>query len=822
MPKNYYFFIFYFLFTITSVFSATTYYIDATNGNDSYSGTSIDQAWKSISKVNSSTFQPGDYILFKRGEIYNDTLEIPSSGEENNPIIFGSYGEGNKPIISSSSYITGWDNQLNWTQYSNKIWKISYEAPLGIITRLWLSGQEYKEAQNIDNIDEISRWYYDTNNKFLYIYSDYNPALTYSNIESIGNTPLKILGKDYITIKDLEFRGGYNCIDIYGSNHIIIENCNIGWGSVLGIWISRKDWNPIINSSDYGIIRNCNIDSGHRLKYSFDRPYPEDGIHLRDGARYWEIYNNTIKDWGHTGIYLTNKDINYPVSYNKAYSNLITAEDVSYCRGFAIDGYDGAAQYNEFYYNIVKNTTVRNQIGGDHNYVYYNIIDTVRNSVFKDYGTGQGISLGNWDGLANHDNKIFNNTIYNCDEAGIMIHSSNSDPIYNNEIKNNLIYNCGKNSKDNLQDIGIFIDNQSIISSITVTNNLIYKANSDKIISYRNEKLSVSEFNLKSYQNDIINSNIQINPSLISIENNNFMLTSTSPCRDAGINVSLNKDIAGTSVPQGTRPDIGAYEYILSANDIKNYSQIQNISYNIENTNIKIELPANSLSENFYPVFYPMPGAFAGETDYKKVISANNKILNSNKIIPYTSIGINLYNLSGNNIGNTLSTNAALTIYYPDQNNDGFIDSVNTPLSEKNISIYTLNENTEEWEKVNNSVINEIENYIYAQVPHFSVFTVIGEIYNNPAEIENIYVYPNPFRPLKDLYLTFKNIPIGTEIIIYNLSGEKIIKLQENSGIGYLKWDSRNSQGEKVASGIYFYYAQNGKFKKNGKIAIIK
>ena len=59
---------------------STTYYVDASNGNDSNSGTSQSTAWKTISKVNSMSFQPGDQILFKRGEQWREKLQIPSSG----------------------------------------------------------------------------------------------------------------------------------------------------------------------------------------------------------------------------------------------------------------------------------------------------------------------------------------------------------------------------------------------------------------------------------------------------------------------------------------------------------------------------------------------------------------------------------------------------------------------------------------------------------------------------------------------------------------------------------------------------------------------
>ena len=46
---------------------AETYYVDATNGNDSNDGLSPESARQTIAKVNSMSFLPGDNILLKCG-----------------------------------------------------------------------------------------------------------------------------------------------------------------------------------------------------------------------------------------------------------------------------------------------------------------------------------------------------------------------------------------------------------------------------------------------------------------------------------------------------------------------------------------------------------------------------------------------------------------------------------------------------------------------------------------------------------------------------------------------------------------------------------
>jgi len=78
------------------------YYVDATFGDNDNTGLSPAQAWRSIAKVNSSTFEPGNQILFKRGETWSERLIPPSSGSAAGYITFSSYGSGAAPIIDGT------------------------------------------------------------------------------------------------------------------------------------------------------------------------------------------------------------------------------------------------------------------------------------------------------------------------------------------------------------------------------------------------------------------------------------------------------------------------------------------------------------------------------------------------------------------------------------------------------------------------------------------------------------------------------------------------------------------------------------------------
>ncbi|MGN0335020.1 MAG: S-layer homology domain-containing protein [Lachnospiraceae bacterium] len=76
------------------------YYVDSTNGSDSYDGLTEDTAFASISKLNKITFFPGDQILFKKGETFVGCFKPQGSGSEAAPIRIGSYGEGDdRPVL---------------------------------------------------------------------------------------------------------------------------------------------------------------------------------------------------------------------------------------------------------------------------------------------------------------------------------------------------------------------------------------------------------------------------------------------------------------------------------------------------------------------------------------------------------------------------------------------------------------------------------------------------------------------------------------------------------------------------------------------------
>lgn len=90
------------LFVLTATFCfGESFYIDNKDGNDHNNGISRTTAWKSLDRVNSKLFKPGDSILFNRKGKWVGTLMPNGNGALNNKIVIGAYGEGKAPIIDA-------------------------------------------------------------------------------------------------------------------------------------------------------------------------------------------------------------------------------------------------------------------------------------------------------------------------------------------------------------------------------------------------------------------------------------------------------------------------------------------------------------------------------------------------------------------------------------------------------------------------------------------------------------------------------------------------------------------------------------------------
>ncbi len=84
--------------------------------------------------------------------------------------------------------------------------------------------------------------------------------------------------------------------------------------------------------------------------------------------------------------------------------------------------------------------------------------------------------------------------------------------------------------------------------------------------------------------------------------------------------------------------------------------------------------------------------------------------------------------------------------------------------------------------------------------------------------------YPNPFNPVTALNFA---LPQATHVTleVYNVLGQKVATLVDRdypAGRHSVEWNSRQSDGREVASGVYFARIKAGEFTASKKMVVVK
>lgn len=144
---------------------ATTYYVSSSSGSDSNSGTSSSAAWQTIAHINAQTFQPGDSILFKRGDVWNESLVPPSSGTSSNPITFDAYGTGAPPNLTGYYPVPS----SSWIFVSGNAWKAPLPATYSTVN-FCLFGSIWGEKVSAVSTNLTAQWDFYFANGYVYVY----------------------------------------------------------------------------------------------------------------------------------------------------------------------------------------------------------------------------------------------------------------------------------------------------------------------------------------------------------------------------------------------------------------------------------------------------------------------------------------------------------------------------------------------------------------------------------------------------------------------------------------------------------------------------
>ncbi|GFZ98346.1 hypothetical protein GCM10008018_50750 [Paenibacillus marchantiophytorum] len=427
--------------------AGTSYYVDSINGSDSNSGTSTSAAWQSLAKINSTTFQPGDQVLFKAGGIWNGQLWPKGSGSAGQPIVINQYGTGSKPIINGGGSTFAQTIANSTTAYNTGT--------------VFLRNQQYWEINNLE-------------------VTNYNPS-----VDNSSNANALYAGIFFVIDAN-------ESDQVY--NHIYIQNCYIhdvnGYknagakenggiiGTIVGTYttsqatISRFNDVHIVGNTIRKVDRVAIRAAAHKT-YTNDNSF---GTTATSTYGAWNtnfyIANNTMTDIGGDGIILRDTDAAV-VEYNVAtsFGTRIASSNAIAAIWLAV-AKNSVLQYNEAYGGPISN-----QDGCAYDFDYYLENTTYQYNYSHDNPMGFMLLMG-----GNKNDVMRYNVSQNDGLIFRHFASNETNPAY---MYNNVFYYDGQSNK-------ISADT-TVKTGYTFYNNIFYNASETNTTNW-NSNLGVNTF----------------------------------------------------------------------------------------------------------------------------------------------------------------------------------------------------------------------------------------------------------------------------------------------------------------------------------------
>ncbi|MBN2212091.1 MAG: right-handed parallel beta-helix repeat-containing protein, partial [Sedimentisphaerales bacterium] len=204
-----------------------TYHIDPVGGDDANDGLTPLRPLKTYA---TREFTGGDTVLFKRGSVFRDMLHT-RNGTPKAPIVYGAYGEGEKPAFLGSVAIGYADK---WVEQRPGVWRYTGVIPSEACNLVFNGGESCGNLQwKIDDLRQPGDWHYTGFGKQyqsggdLYLYSPTNPGQAYKDIECVVWGQRKIVGAErYVILDNLSFRNsGVHGYQAFNAQGIVIRNC---------------------------------------------------------------------------------------------------------------------------------------------------------------------------------------------------------------------------------------------------------------------------------------------------------------------------------------------------------------------------------------------------------------------------------------------------------------------------------------------------------------------------------------------------------------------------------------------------------------------
>ena len=596
-----------------------TYYVDYDNGADTNSGRSTLAPFKhspgddnATGIADSTSLTQGDTVIFKGGVVYRGEINCLWSGASGNPIVYdgntaGTFGTG-RAILDGSEELTGWTQCTSAsecdgnTNYANIYWTY---LPAGVTT---YSANLYED----DNLVWVAQH---PNQTDPFWFDDIDNYLTFDSA-----TSTTIVDSDYFTMAGTDYWDGYTYIIIWAGANEVFPQRVTGYDPTTNTisydTLGVNHYDPgkyamsnslkILDTAGEYVVREDQTDANGGAKVylwpltsgvsgkTFTVSVRQNVIEIQDES-YITITGFRIQKAGsglgqsggagsairNTGGASYRYDITIQdneLTMNKSMEKqpVISLSDIDNClidnnhiwenvrsRGMIL---------SDCRYSSIANNLVEKNGGTAIDYYGALYSDIVGNTVRESYGVhanGITVYLNSDDVFIGGNIVTDSNIAFTCQASDNLtlaynVFETNSGiycvAVWNDcdsvEFYNNVIMNTGTPGS------GISIgstNNTNIVAKNNIIDgsNLQYRGFTTQYNGYTSLMWTQTSGSLSTGEFEATKSNL-----FTDAANDDFSLKSGSDAIDAGVDVGYDKDIEGTSVPQGGDPDVGAYEYV--------------------------------------------------------------------------------------------------------------------------------------------------------------------------------------------------------------------------------------------------------------------
>jgi len=259
----------------------------------------------STANTQSANLDPDDFLLASDvGGDIRTTLSPSTSadGTSGHPITYGAE-VGTTPVFNRAVVITG------WTQYAgdNDIWEVARDPE---VDQVWMDGQFGDRKTSIGACVNEYDWYWASNVLYIWTGSANDPDSYYTTVEGqeINARAINLGGNSYLTFDGLTAKNARHGMDIWQSDHIIVQNSIFEWNWMAGVQIGGSAGGPYVGcrindniaryNGDQGISSNYNgvVMSDHQFnrnecyengRYQYYFPYLEYQHEWTGGLKHW-------------------------------------------------------------------------------------------------------------------------------------------------------------------------------------------------------------------------------------------------------------------------------------------------------------------------------------------------------------------------------------------------------------------------------------------------------------------------------------------------------------------------------------------------------